>query len=130
HPEAPGYMLIRVPFDPADLNRYYTVELRRKTTWDAGIPNDVVLIHEVRRREDRAYYSFLLRDRTPQKNPVRSLNANGVQITIGAINAGANQASMTITSAFVGRCLQGFVWREAGPSDHVCVTPAVRSDTR
>jgi hypothetical protein len=27
-------------------------------------------------------------------------------------------------------CLNGFVWREAVPTDHVCVTPAVRSQTR
>jgi hypothetical protein len=26
-------------------------------------------------------------------------------------------------------CLQGFVWREAGPGDAVCVTPDVRSST-
>lgn len=26
-------------------------------------------------------------------------------------------------------CIQGFVWREANPNDHVCVTPAVRSQT-
>jgi hypothetical protein len=26
-------------------------------------------------------------------------------------------------------CVQGFVWREAIPTDHVCVTPAVRSQT-
>ena len=26
-------------------------------------------------------------------------------------------------------CLWGFVWREARPSDHVCVTPAIRSQT-
>ena len=26
-------------------------------------------------------------------------------------------------------CIQGFVWREASPSDHVCVTPNVRNDT-
>jgi hypothetical protein len=26
-------------------------------------------------------------------------------------------------------CIQGFVWREAGPGDIVCVTPAVRSST-
>jgi hypothetical protein len=24
-------------------------------------------------------------------------------------------------------CLQGFVWREAYPGDHVCVVPATRS---
>jgi hypothetical protein len=26
-------------------------------------------------------------------------------------------------------CIQGFVWREANPQDHVCVTSAVRSQT-
>ena len=27
-------------------------------------------------------------------------------------------------------CIAGFVWREANPSDHVCVTPQVRQQTR
>ncbi|WP_141398083.1 hypothetical protein [Nitrosomonas ureae] len=27
-------------------------------------------------------------------------------------------------------CVQGFVWREAGPNDYVCVTPQVRDQTR
>jgi hypothetical protein len=27
-------------------------------------------------------------------------------------------------------CRQGYVWREATPSDHVCVTPQVRAQTR
>src|SRR5229473_4082966 len=26
-------------------------------------------------------------------------------------------------------CIQGFVWREAGPDDHVCVPPAIRDQT-
>lgn len=30
---------------------------------------------------------------------------------------------------FSGQCVQGFVWREARPSDHVCVTPQIRSET-
>jgi hypothetical protein len=29
-----------------------------------------------------------------------------------------------------GTCAQGFVWREANPRDHVCVTPQVRDQTR
>lgn len=33
-------------------------------------------------------------------------------------------------SAVADRCRQGFVWREARPDDHVCVTPSTRSDTR
>ena len=26
-------------------------------------------------------------------------------------------------------CIQGYVWREAQPSDHVCVTPPIRDAT-
>jgi hypothetical protein len=26
-----------------------------------------------------------------------------------------------------GYCREGFVWREAGPDDHVCVTPETRA---
>ncbi len=26
-------------------------------------------------------------------------------------------------------CMQGFVWREAGPNDHACVFPAIRDQT-
>jgi hypothetical protein len=29
-----------------------------------------------------------------------------------------------------GTCVEGYVWREANPSDHVCVTPQVRDQTR
>lgn len=130
HPEAPGYLLIRVPFDPSDLNRYYTVEFRKKGHWDGGIPSNIVLIHEVRKREDGTYYSFLLRERTSQRNPVQSVNANGVTISVNGINTATNQATVTITSQITDRCLQGYVWREARPSDHVCVTGAVRTDTR
>ena len=28
------------------------------------------------------------------------------------------------------RCIQGFVWREAVPGDHVCVTPETRLQVR
>jgi len=130
HPETPGYLLIRIPFDPSDLNRYYTIEFRKKSHWDGGIPNDIVMIHEIKKREDGTYYSFLLRERTSQRNPVQSVNANGITISINGINAVTNQATVTITSQITDRCLQGYVWREANSSDHVCVTGAVRTDTR
>ena len=35
---AAGTKLIRIPFDPGDLFRYYTVEYRTKSGWDAGFP--------------------------------------------------------------------------------------------
>ena len=44
---APGTLLVRILFDPGDLSHYYTVEYERKTGWDASIPGDIVLIHEV-----------------------------------------------------------------------------------
>ena len=28
------------------------------------------------------------------------------------------------------RCAQGYVWREATPQDHVCVTPGIRAQVR
>jgi hypothetical protein len=51
HPEATGPLMIKIPRlsgpNPSVASTY-TVEFRRKTGWDAGIPNDTVLIHEVR----------------------------------------------------------------------------------
>ncbi len=47
-PAVGGYLVAKVPFDGSDPNHYYTVEFRRKTDWDQGIPQDTVLIHEVR----------------------------------------------------------------------------------
>lgn len=36
----------------------------------------------------------------------------------------------TTTANFADECLQDFVWREATPSDHVCVTPESRDQVR
>ena len=130
HPTAAGPLLVRVPFDPSDLNHFYTVEFRRKDGWNGGIPQDIVMIHEVMRRSDNVYYSFLLRERTGSRNPVQTLNANGVSIQVNSISSATNQATVTIASQMVDRCLQGYVWREAQPSDHVCVTPPVRQETK
>jgi hypothetical protein len=34
------------------------------------------------------------------------------------------------SSGSPGQCKQGFVWREARPNDHVCVTPQTRAAVR
>jgi hypothetical protein len=51
HPEVNGPLMIKIPRlsgpNPS-VSSTYTVEFRRKTGWDAGIPNDTVLIHQVR----------------------------------------------------------------------------------
>lgn len=121
-PALGGTQLIRVPFDPGDLFHYYTVELRQKTGWSAGIPNDIVLIHEV-----RGGTPYLMRSKTGAHDPIQTLNANGVSIQVGTVSS--TSATVTITSNIIDRCVQGYVWREARPSDHVCVTGAVRSQT-
>jgi hypothetical protein len=137
HPEAAGALLVRVPYDPGDLFRYYTIEFRRMDRWSAGIPADTVLIHEVKRNRDGngnltgPQIAWLQRDLSrADKAPAQSLDANGVQISVLSMSAATNQAIVRVRSAMSDRCLQGFVWREASPSDHVCVPPAERADTR
>ncbi len=140
HPEASGPMLVRVPFDPGDLNHYYTIEFRKKDGgnggWSAGIPANIVLIHEVKKGsvigDLDTYYSFLLLQRSavdPNRDPVQSVNANGVSISVVSINAATNQATVSIGSEIAGRCVMGYVWRGATPTDHVCVIPATRTET-
>ena len=72
-------------------DRLYTVELRTPDNWDRGIPQPVVLIHELKRPEPgKPLHSYLLRvDRSvdPKRPPVQKLSADGLTITVGAINA-------------------------------------------
>src|SRR5260221_11619460 len=120
----PGTKLVRVPFDPGDLFHYYTIEYRIKTGYDAGFDANIVMIHEVKKgdRDPRdVYLTYLIRSHSGNRDPVQTLNANGVSITVGAMTPGS--ASVTINSAMAGRCLPGDVWREGGPSDHVFVPP-------
>jgi hypothetical protein len=129
HPEASGFLEVRVPFDPGDLMHYYTVAFHRRDGWNTGIPGDIVLIHEVKKAADGQLYSYLLRQRTTARDPVQQLSANGVTIQIVNVDPAANQATVSVTTAMVDRCVQGYVWREASPSDHVCVTGAIRTQT-
>lgn len=126
-----GIKLVRVPFDPADLFHYYTVEYRTKAGYDAGFDSSIVMIHEVKKgdRDPKdVYLTYLIRDHTGNRDPVQILNANGVSVTVGAVSPAS--ASVTISSQMSGRCLQGWVWREAGPADHVCVNGTTRSQAQ
>ena len=126
----PGLKLIRVPFDPSDLFHYYTIEYRTQTGYDSGIPGPIVMIHEWKKgdRDPKdQYLSFLLRSHSGNRDPISSFSSNGVTITLNPQFPGMQYASVTITTQMVGRCLQGYVWREATPTDHVCVTGAVRA---
>ena len=42
--------------------------------------------------------------------------------------AADNQAAAQRQTAS-GQCIQGYVWRQARPQDHVCVTPQTRAQT-
>jgi hypothetical protein len=48
HPEGKGFLAACVDAPGTVGIHHYTVEFRRKTGWDAGIPQDIVLIHELR----------------------------------------------------------------------------------
>jgi hypothetical protein len=137
HPETPGTLLIRIPFDPNDPFHYYTVEFRRKNNWDAGIPEDTILIHEVKKDEEGVYRSYLLKDLSlPEKPPLQTLQINdspylsGVTIQKSSSSTSPNQVTLSIGSTIVERCLPGYVWREANQNDKVCVTPEIRQQTR
>lgn len=132
HPEATGDLLVRVPFDPADPFHYLTVEFRKRDGWDAGIPADIVLIHEVKRDTGGQYITYLLRERSSTRAPVQSLNRDGITLQMNPRTSalGPNQALVSIHSQYAERCLMGYVWREAVPGDKVCVTGATRTQAR
>ncbi|MET8054994.1 hypothetical protein ABZU75_46255 [Streptosporangium sp. NPDC005286] len=118
--DLPGLLLLRVPFDANDLTRYFTVEFRKKTGVSSGIPNDIALIHELRKG-----VPYLLRDLSkPTRDPVQQVSANGVTIRIDEVTA--SYATVTVTSNMANTCLSGLVYRNAVPGDNVCVTPASR----
>jgi hypothetical protein len=129
HPEASGFLLVRVPFDPSDAFHYYTAEYRSADGFDGGLPANIVLIHEIKLDASAGvYHTYLLRDNAAAgRPPVQSLNANGVTIAVNSVDAAAHQARISITDTIVDRCIVGFVWRDATATDHVCVTVATRA---
>jgi hypothetical protein len=141
-PDVPGPLLVRVPFDASDPFHYYTIEYRRKAIWDAGIPSDVVLLHEIVRRKEGWYVATLLREHGAERAPHKTLRANGV--TISVVSLDGDRATVKIDSNFAERgkqnpalsvygpntCKAGYVWREADGSDWVCVPPAHRSQVQ
>jgi hypothetical protein len=94
-PLAGGYLMAKVPIDAANPNRYYTVEFRRKIDWDQGIPQDTVLIHEV--RADGLFYLIRANggaERLPDQT-FRDEN-NNVAITVLSLDAISSTATFNI----------------------------------
>jgi hypothetical protein len=95
HPEAGGYFMAKVLFDPANPNHYYAVEFRRQTGWDVGFPRDTVLINEV--RPDGLFY-LIGADGGPERLPDQTFHdvANNVAITVLNLNSASSTATVNI----------------------------------
>ena len=100
--------------------------------WDIGFPGDYVLIHEISKQDftkcsdrsiaDGDYRSYILNDKST-KIPNEEMDKNGVRIDLVSKNPASGSAVVRIRSVRPELCVQGFVWREARPEDHVCVIP-------
>ncbi|MFB7618675.1 hypothetical protein [Kitasatospora sp. NPDC056181] len=118
-------LLLRVPIG-SDPFHYYTVEFTRKAGYAAGIPNDVVLIHEV--VNGTPYLQRTLDGGA--RLPVTSLNANGDSIATSISGGTASVTVYSATSVAIygpNTCVPGYVWRDGDFRDYTCVTPTTRS---
>jgi reprolysin-like metallo-peptidase family M12B len=117
-------VLLRVPFDANNKFHYYTVELdQRDASWGAGLGSSVVLVHEI--KLDGTISLVAQRDlATPGPVFVR----NGVLISLRASTA--NSATVSVIGNIARQCRPGWVWREAKPSDRICVKPATRDQAK
>jgi hypothetical protein len=95
HPEAGGYFMVKIPFDDGNPSHYYTLEFRRKTGWDAGIPQDAVLINEV--RPDGLFY-LIDADGGAERLPNQTFHdgSNNRAITVLNINSASSTATVNI----------------------------------
>lgn len=57
------------------------------------------------------------------------LSGNVSPAAAASVTTGSDATSFHALPYGPDTCIQGFVWREAIPSDHVCVTPDTRSQT-
>jgi hypothetical protein len=104
-PGANGYLMAKVT-DPSDSTHYYTVEFRQKRGWDAGIPQDSVIIHEVRANG----LNYLVRyGGGPALVGGQAFdNASyTVQIHVECLNSTAGTATVTLVVGRYSGCGQG-----------------------
>jgi len=152
HPEASGYLIVRVPIDSNPFH-YYTVEFRTVDGWDAGIPSNVVMINQVQLVPSDTFYRTYLQRATgttipcppppapstsnPNPKPMtppcssgngapsQTINTGGVKISV--ISQTATQATISVQTGLAIDCTAGYVWRGTSSIDDVCVTPAART---
>lgn len=133
HPEVSGALMLRVPFDIEDPQHYFAIEFRQRDSWDASLPADAVLIHEVTKVYDtggnyKGHAPRLYRDLTrSDKPPLDAVIMPGLIIRTINIDPAAHTAQVSVVNEFVQRCQQPYVWREITAGDLVCVTKADRA---
>lgn len=90
---AGGYLMAKVPI--GDANHYYTIELRAKVDWDQGIPQDTVLINEVR---PNGLFYLIDADSGPERLPNQTFHdvTNNLAITVLNIDSASSTARVNI----------------------------------
>jgi hypothetical protein len=93
-----GFEPLSVEIVGSDPNDLFTVEYRQQAGWDAGIPENTVLIHEY--KPGASPYSYLQRNTSRNAGewlPGMSwTNPPGVSVTVKSIDATAGTATITI----------------------------------
>lgn len=111
HNTRPGWDAIRVD-DPTDATHFYMVEYRQQESWDAAIPFDGVVIHEV-----QADGKVVLQRVQPQPG-IAALTANGstwqnasgaVKIKLVCHDTTRGTATVTIDPLAYASCGSGFL---------------------
>lgn len=71
-PDAKGFLMASIPPAPGSAAKTsYTIEFRQKKGWDAGIPHDAILVHEV--RSDGTCY-LLSRNEVAGAGPITAIH--------------------------------------------------------
>lgn len=78
-PSDPGYQMIRVPIDPAPYH-YLTIEARQKESYDAGLPGNAVILHEI---AERAVKAWIISPCPPQEGVICDGDSEGAMLCVG-----------------------------------------------
>lgn len=117
-PEAKGYLMASIrPAGGSRSEPTYLIEFRQKKDWDAGIPRDTVLVHEVRANGT----SYILKNETPTRaNPkikrpspyellpgqVFKIPVRQLTIRVQSFDAEASTAKVSITLSPTGNLVE------------------------
>jgi hypothetical protein len=128
HPSGAQPLVAEIPGLDPDV--FYTVEYRQKDGWDAGIPNDTVLIHEYRPKEipwsylvPSPYSGQWLSGQTWNGLSDSSIDMP-VMVTVKSIDPGAGTATIVIgpSSAATGTPNPNIIGRIVTPTPEQKVT--------